>query len=103
MHAIEGVRANIDPLQEERISLVPLLHGAIDALVGNDIEALHRLLRSLGSPDSLTPLPQGTELAEALSLHRRLGALLKETQRNLRLLRRTAGMRTPQSYGFVDF
>jgi hypothetical protein len=85
--------------QADSLSPVFFLQGAIEALVSNDLAELERLVRSL---DHLEPLPQGPELAEALCLHRLLGALLQETRRNLRLLRRAAGRRTHQAYGPFD-
>jgi hypothetical protein len=103
MLAKEQAGANVRPPQGARISCCAVLRSAIDALVSNDTEQLHRLLQSLDSSASVTPLPQDEDLAEALSLHRLLGALLMKTQRNLRLLRRAAGVRTPRSYGSIDF
>src|ERR1700758_2455677 len=103
MLATEQAGANICPWQGAGISCCVLLRSATDALIRNDTEQLHRLLQSVDFLGSVTPLPQGEELAEALSLHRLLGALLVKTQRNLRLLRRAAGLRTPQSYGSIDF
>jgi hypothetical protein len=85
--------------QAGRIALVPFLHRVIDGLVRGDAEELHRLLQSL---TCLALMPMAAEFGEAQPLHRLLGALLQETQRNLRLLRRVADLRTRQSYGASD-
>jgi len=79
----------------ENDSLVALLREAIEALAKSDAKRLEGILsRAHG-----VTLPAGTELAEARSLHRLLGALLNETDRNQRLLRRSMAAPGREWYG----
>ena len=87
-------------MASEGMPLVPLLRRTIDALTRVDVAELELCLRSTAS---MISAPQGEELAEARSLHRLLGALLRETQRNLRLVRRAANVRGAGSYGATSF
>jgi hypothetical protein len=82
------------------VCLLALLRRTLDALVRSDAEELQALLRSIGG---MKPASGAAELAEARSLHRVLGALLKETQRTLRLWRRAVGTGSREPYGSLYF
>ena len=108
-HALgdNGIELRVSVPQHDAgpLSLLSLLRGAIDALARNDVAELHRLLDSLdamwgansggegvsGIAQIAASIP-AADLSEVRRLHRRLGTLLRRTERNLRLLRRTSAL-----------
>ncbi|HEY1807361.1 MAG TPA: hypothetical protein VGG42_02310 [Acidobacteriaceae bacterium] len=95
MKAADPTAPRADGLGTDSSSLVALLREAIEALVRSDAQRLERILCSIDCVSA----PVGAELAEARSLRRLLGALLKETHRNLRLLRRSRAAQRREWYG----
>lgn len=75
-----------------------LLGRAMDALAHCDRKELDLCL---DEAMELPPLLGGPDLRLAITLHRRLGALLQETRRNLRLMRRAAGVSEEGQYGEI--
>ena len=78
----------------EDTNLASLLRNVIDALTQRDAERLQHLSLSI----EVTSLPTGSVSAEVRYLHRLLGALLQESQRNLRVWQRAAGRHSRESY-----
>jgi hypothetical protein len=71
----------------------------IGALTVHDADTLNRLRQAI---DSGVPESWQTATDDARCLHRLLGALLKETERNLRLWRKVMGLRSPGTYGRIS-
>lgn len=67
-----------------------LVEGAIQALTALDADRLDQLRNELAAYQDTPPSP--AELQAVLSSQRVLGALLRETRRNLLLLQRTSPM-----------
>jgi hypothetical protein len=80
---------------KDGLTLNSLLEEAIRALTANDAKRLLCLV-ALADGIELPPLEQQRQIA--LSRSRLLGELLKETARNLRLLRRTNGVDQREIY-----
>lgn len=75
-------------------SLATLIQEAIAALAKLDAKALTRLQPEIEALEEV-PFPPEEDLAAAMLVHQVLGKLLRETEKNLRMLRATSACCDP--------